>query len=259
MLTIADISVAFGGFQALRKVGLEAESGRITGLVGPNGSGKSTLLNIASGILAPDEGAVRLDGRSLPLGRPERIAARGVGRTFQIPRLARRLTVFQNMMAGARDQRGERLTDLMFRPGAVRAGERAVEDRAWRIAARLGLKDKANDDAGRLSGGQQKLLSMGMLLMSDPSVLLLDEPAAGVNPVLIDQQIEFLKQLRGEGRTILIVEHNMEMISNLCDTVYVLDAGEVIATGTPAEIRRDDRVMRSYLGQRPGRGAGDGG
>lgn len=259
MLTIVDISVTFGGFQALRDVGLEAASGRITGLVGPNGSGKSTLLNVASGILAPDKGAVRLDGRTLPLGRPERIAARGIGRTFQIPRLARRLTVFQNMMVGARDQRGEQVFDLLFRPRDVRAAERSIKDRAWRIAERLGLKDKANDYAGRLSGGQQKLLSMGMLLMSDPSVLLLDEPAAGVNPVLIEQQVEFLSGLRGEGRTILIVEHNMEMISNLCDTVYVLDAGEVIATGTPDEIRHDDRVMRSYLGQRPGRASEDGG
>jgi ABC-type branched-subunit amino acid transport system ATPase component len=250
MLTIVDISVAFGGFQALRKVGLEAEKGRITGLVGPNGSGKSTLLNIASGILAPDQGAILLDGRNMPLGRPDRVAAEGIGRTFQIPRLARRLTVLQNMMVGARDHPGERIGDLMFRPGGVRAAERAIEARAWRIADRLSLKDKANDDAGQLSGGQQKLLSMGMLLMSDPAVLLLDEPAAGVNPVLIEQQVDFLKQLRDEGRTILLVEHNMEMISNLCDTVYVLDAGEVIATGTPDEIRRDDRVMRSYLGQR---------
>lgn len=252
MLMISDISVAFGGFQALRNVGLEAETGRITGLVGPNGSGKSTLLNVASGILAPDKGAIRLDGRTMPLGHPERIAARGIGRTFQIPRLARRLTVFQNMMVGARDQRGERVGDLLLRPGGVRAAERAIEDRAWSIAERLGLKDKANDYAGRLSGGQQKLLSMGMILMSDPSVLLLDEPAAGVNPVLIEQQVEFLRALRGEGRTIVIVEHNMEMITNLCDTVYVLDAGEVIATGTPGEIRRDVRVMRSYLGQRAG-------
>ena len=259
MLTIIDISVAFGGFKALRNVGLEADKGRITGLVGPNGSGKSTLLDIASGILAPDKGAILLDGRTMPLGRPDRIAAKGIGRTFQIPRLARRLTVLQNMMVGARDQRGEQIVDLFFCPGAVRAAERSIEERAWRIAERLELKDKANDYAGQLSGGQQKLLSMGMLLMSDPAVLLLDEPAAGVNPVLIEQQVEFLKQLRDEGRTILLVEHNMEMISNLCDTVYVLDAGEVIAAGTPDEIRRDDRVMRSYLGQRAEMGHKHGG
>jgi ABC-type branched-subunit amino acid transport system ATPase component len=249
MLTAADIAVAFGGFQALKGVAIAASPGSIVGLVGPNGSGKSTLLNVIAGIQLPDRGEVRLDGRRLPLGRPDRVAALGIGRTFQVPRLARRLTVLQNLLVGSRDQPGEGLAQLLLRPGRVRARERAIEDAAIAILHRLGLAPKANDPAGLLSGGQQKLLSMGMLLMADPSVLLLDEPAAGVNPVLIEQQVAFLRGLRAEGRTIVLIEHNMEMVADLCDHVYVLDAGEVIAEGTPAAIRSDARVMRSYLGE----------
>ena len=249
MLTVSDVSVAFGGFQALRDVSLDAGKGEIVGLVGPNGSGKSTLLNVVAGVNVPDSGAVHLDGRPLPLGRIEAVARRGVGRTFQVPRLAQRLTVFENMLAGAPHQPGERLFDLFLRPGAVRTAEAEASARATGILRRLDLLHKANGVAGGLSGGQQKLLTMGMLLMSDPKLLLLDEPAAGVNPVLIEQQVAFLRSLRDEGRTILIVEHNMDMIASICDRVYVLDAGVVIAEGTPAEIRANADVIRSYLGQ----------
>jgi ABC-type branched-subunit amino acid transport system ATPase component len=249
MLTVTEVSVAFGGFQALNDASLTVGAGEIVGLVGPNGSGKSTLLNVIAGVHVPKSGRVELDGRPLPLGSIAGVAARGLGRTFQVPRLAQRLTVFDNMMAGAGNQSGERLFDLFLRPGAVAEAEEAKEARAVAILKRLDLLHKANGIAGALSGGQQKLLTMGVLLMADPKILLLDEPAAGVNPVLIDQQVAFLKLLRDEGRSILIVEHNMEMISSVCDRVYVLDAGSMIATGTPAEIRANDDVIRSYLGQ----------
>jgi ABC-type branched-subunit amino acid transport system ATPase component len=249
MLTIAEVSVSFGGFRALGGVSLRAAPGSIVGIVAPNGSGKSTLVDVISGILLPDAGTVRLNDRPIPLGRPEIAAAHGIGRTFQVPRLARRLTVLQNMMVGARGNAGERLFDLFLRRRLVAKGERRIEAAALGILRRLGLALKANDPAGSLSGGQQKLLSLGMLLMFDPEVLLLDEPAAGVNPVLIEQEAAFLRSLRSEGRIILLIEHNMEMIANLCDRVYVLDAGEVIAEGTPAQIRQDEQVMRSYLGQ----------
>ena len=249
MLTIADIRVSFGGFRALGGVSMTAAPGSIVGIVGPNGSGKSTLINVVSGIQLPDSGTVRLDDRLVPLGRPDLIAAYGIGRSFQVSRFARRLTVLQNMMVSARGNAGERLFDLFLRPVAVAAGEQRIQTRAMEILRRLDLAHNANDYAGGLSGGQQKLLSLGMVLMSDPRVLLLDEPAAGVNPVLIEREVAFLKSLRAEGRIILLIEHNMEMIADLCDRVYVLDAGEVIAEGTPEAIRRDEQVMRSYLGQ----------
>ncbi|MEM7022741.1 MAG: ATP-binding cassette domain-containing protein, partial [Pseudomonadota bacterium] len=178
MLEVAEVTLSFGGFRALNAVSLVADRGAITGLIGPNGSGKSTLVNVMSGVLAPDRGEIRLDDRRLPLGRAEAVAAEGIGRTFQVPRLARRLTVFQNLLVGARHHPGERLRDLFLHPGRVANMERAVEDRAWIVLERLSLQQKANDSAGELSGGQQKLLSMGMLLMEDAGVLLLDEPAA---------------------------------------------------------------------------------
>ncbi len=249
MLIAADISVAFGGFQALRSVSVQAAPGSIVGLVGPNGSGKSTLLDVIAGLRQPDGGKVQLDGATVPLGRPDVVAGFGIGRAFQVPRLARRLTVFQNVMVGARGQSGEKLSDLFLRPGRVARREREVEAAARDILRRLDLSHKANDYASDLSGGQQKLLSMGILLMAHPRVLLLDEPAAGVNPVLIERQIRFLRELRDEGRIIVLVEHNMEMVANVCDHIFVLDAGEVIAAGTPMQIRADARVMRSYLGQ----------
>ena len=248
MLVISGVSLAFGGFQALRNVHLTAGPGEITGLIGPNGSGKSTLLNVIAGVLVPQAGEVSIAGRPLPLGRPERVAAYGVGRTFQVPRLARRLTVFENTLSGARDQPGERLGKLFLAPGEVARFERELEARALAVLRRLALEDKLNDYAGELSGGQQKLLTMGMLLMAKSDVMLLDEPAAGVNPVLIEQQIALLESLKAEGRTILVIEHNMEMISRICDRVFVLDAGEIIAAGTADEIRRDKAVIRSYLG-----------
>jgi ABC-type branched-subunit amino acid transport system ATPase component len=249
MLNVTDVSLSFGGLKALNDVSIEAAPGAVTGLIGPNGSGKSTLLNVIGGVYVPDGGDVTLNGAALPLGRPDQVAKRGVGRTFQVPRLAHRLTVFQNTLAGERDHCGERLSDLFLRPGKVALQERHATERATSILTRLGMRHKANDLAGSLSGGQQKLLTMGMLLMSDPAVLLLDEPAAGVNPVLIDQQVAFLKSLRDEGRIVILIEHNMDMIANVCDRVFVLDAGEVIATGTPAEIRANELVLRSYLGQ----------
>ena len=248
MLSVADVSLAFGGFKALNAVSLQAAPASITGIIGPNGSGKSTLLNVIAGVYVPDSGAVTLNGRPLAYGRPEQVAAAGISRTFQIPRLAHRLTVFQNMMAGERDQCGEGVAALFFSPRKVKAREAEIASRAEAMLARLGLAHKADDYAGSLSGGQQKLLTMGMLLMADPAVLLLDEPAAGVNPVLIEQQAALLHELKAEGRIVLLIEHNMEMIANVCDRVFVLDAGELIASGTPAEIRANERVVRSYLG-----------
>jgi ABC-type branched-subunit amino acid transport system ATPase component len=249
MLEGNDISVLYGGFRALRGVSLRASPGSILGLVGPNGSGKSTLLNVIAGVQRPSGGGLRLDGRALPLGRPDRMALAGIGHAFQVPRLARRLTVLQNTQIGAADQPGERIADVFLRPARVRRRESAVTAAAHQALARVDLAHKAGDYAGDLSGGQQKLLALAMLLMAQPRVLLLDEPAAGVNAVLIERQIRLLRELRDEGRIVVLVEHNMEMIADVCDRVIVLDAGEVIAEGTPAAVRADARVMLSYLGE----------
>jgi ABC-type branched-subunit amino acid transport system ATPase component len=249
MLAVRDVHLAFGHFRVLRGVSLEAPAGAITGLVGPNGSGKSTLMDVISGVRVADSGGVQLDGRPVPRGRPDLVAACGIGRTFQVPRLARRLTVFQNLLAAVRDHPGERLADLLARPRRVRVAEARAAARAAEMLDRLTLGPVADEYAGHLSGGQQKLLALGVLLMGDPRVLLLDEPAAGVNPALVGEQVALLRSLAVEGRTVLLVEHNMAMVSDVCDRVVVLHAGEVIARGTPAEILRDRRVARSYLGE----------
>jgi ABC-type branched-subunit amino acid transport system ATPase component len=249
MLAVADVRLAFGRLQVLRGVSLVAPAGTITGLVGPNGSGKSTLMDVITGVLRPDAGDVRLEGRPLPRGRPDLVAACGIGRTFQVPRLARRLTVFQNLLVSARGHPGERLVDLFFRPGRVATAERAAAARARVLVERLALASLVDECGGHLSGGQQKLLAMGMVLMGNPKVLLLDEPAAGVNPALIAEQVALLRALAAEGRTILLIEHNMEVISDVCDRVFVLHAGEIIADGPPGEIRRNEAVVRSYFGQ----------
>jgi ABC-type branched-subunit amino acid transport system ATPase component len=248
MLEVNDISVLYGGFRALRGVSLRALPASILRLVGPNGSGKSTLLSVISGVQQPATGRLQLDGQDIPMGRAERMARHGIRRAFQVPRLARRLTVLQNVQIGAPDQPGENIINLFLRPRSVRSRERVITAAAFEALSRVDLAHKASDQAGDLSGGQQKLLSLAILLMAHPRVLLLDEPAAGVNPVLIERQIQLLRELRDDGCIIVLVEHNMEMIANICDRVIVLDAGEVIAEGTPVSIRGDLRVMRSYLG-----------
>ena len=231
-LVVRDVRLTFGRLEALRGVSLEARPGRITGLVGPNGSGKSTLLDVIAGVRAAEAGEVQLDGRPIAAGRPDLVARLGIGRTFQVPRLARRLTVFQNLLVGGRDHPGERLGNCLLRPRRVAAVERQIAARAWAVVDRLALGRVVNDYAGRLSGGQQKLLSLGMLLIADPQVLLLDEPAAGLNPSMVAQAVALLRALRDEGRTLLLVEHNMEVIANVCDQVVVLGAGAVIARGS---------------------------
>lgn len=248
MLSIRDVEVSFAGVKALGGVSFDVAEGEITGLIGPNGSGKSTLLNVVAGVIAPDRGDVRLAGKHLPLGRPDLVALRGLARTFQVPRLARRLTVVENVIAAERHQPGENLLTLLFSPKPARIAERETTRHAFAILERLGLLHLANHPAGGLSGGQQKLLSIAMAIMADARAILLDEPAAGVNPVLIEQQTMILKDLAAEGRALLLIEHNMEMVTGLCDRVVVLDQGEIIAGGTPEAIRQNERVMRSYLG-----------
>lgn len=255
MLQVRDAKKHFGGIQALRGVTFEADSAQVTGLIGPNGSGKSTLFNVVTGVVPMDDGEVTLDGRPLDTSRPDRVAEQGLIRTFQVPRVATRLTVFENLMLSPKGQSGERLGRL-FRPSA-RAGIRRERDelldRCAGMLATLGLTDVANDYAATLSGGQLKLLSVGMALMADPQILLLDEPTAGVNPVLIDRLKGILADLRARGLTILVIEHNIDVIAEICSLVHVMDAGLVIASGSPDEIQRDRHVIEAYLGLREAR------
>lgn len=250
MLEIKDISLSFGGTAALRDVQLVAERGKITGLIGPNGSGKTTCLNVVSGMYRPDAGSVLLDGEPLPLGDPVAIARAGVGRTFQVPRLATRMTVLDNMLAAGQHHPGEGYVNLL-RPRLWRRFETALVDRAKRVLDRFLLLEKSSTPAGALSGGQMKILSLGMALMADCDTLLLDEPAAGVSPAGVARLMEMLDELRSEGRALLIIEHNMDLVTQLCDTLHVLDSGQVVAVGPPEEIQRNAQVIEAYLGDSP--------
>jgi ABC-type branched-subunit amino acid transport system ATPase component len=241
----------FGEVTVLDGVSIEAVPGRITGLIGPNGSGKSTLFDVITGVVPGDDGRVTLDGESFDHGLA-RLTRKGVVRTFQVPRVALRMTVLENLMAAPRDGAGERLARL-FSPLAVkrvRSDERERRDRALALARELSLERMAEEYAEVLSGGQLKLLSIGIALMMEPHVLLLDEPTAGVNPVVTARILELLRARSAAGCATLVIEHNIPAISEVCELVHVLDAGRIIASGTPAEVQRDERVVDAYIGRR---------
>jgi ABC-type branched-subunit amino acid transport system ATPase component len=252
MLRLDQVSKHFGGIQALRAVSMDIELGKITGLIGPNGSGKSTLFNVITGVYAMDAGAVYLNEKRLDTRRPDIVAKQGMIRTFQIPRVAQQMTVVENLLVGPMHQQGERIPTL-FNPLAQSRLRQEVSQHLTRVREVLELVSLfplANEYAGNLSGGQLKLMTLGMALMADPKILLLDEPAAGVNPVLIRRLVGALEQMRGTGHTLVIIEHNMEFIARVCDTAYVLDNGQIVARGAPEAVSKDPAVIAAYLGTR---------
>jgi neutral amino acid transport system ATP-binding protein len=239
-LQIDGVTKRFGGVTALDDATVTFPAGAINGLIGPNGSGKTTLFNIVTGLIAADRGAVRLDGRAITGWPPYRIARAGVGRTFQVVRAFDRMTVLENMLVGER-RRGVR--------ELVRSAVRGSEvDRAMEWLERVGIDHLAGADAADLSYGQKKLLEVAAVLMADPSLLMLDEPAGGVNPVMIDRISRLVRAANADGRTVLIVEHNMDVVMSLCDHVVVFDRGRPIAAGSPDAVRADARVLEAYLG-----------
>jgi len=236
------IAKAFGGVQALSDCTIEVAQGSITGLIGPNGSGKTTLFNIITGYEKPDAGQVYLGGRSITGQSPQRVFAAGVGRTFQLTRIFPRLTVLENMLVAS--QHGRR----RFANPLARSGGAAGRDRAMFQLEFAGIAGHANALAGTLSYGQRKLLELAYVLVADPEVVLLDEPAGGINPSLIHLISDRIAELNATGKTFLIVEHNMEFVMGLCHHITVLDYGSVVAAGPPRIIRDDPRVLDAYLG-----------
>ena len=251
MLTVKDVHKSFGGLKALNGVSLEVEGGSITGLIGPNGSGKTTLFNVISGFYPKDKGEIYFKGRRIDGLPPHKIARMGLCRTFQISQIPQRMTVLENMLLAPQGQLGEGLLGALFRYRRVARQERALLRKALHLLELVGLFDWRNEYSGNLSGGQKKLLSLARVLMADPDLILLDEPTAGVNPTLIRSLLEVIERLRDEeGKTFLVIEHNMKVISSICNKVYVLNFGEVIAEGTPEEIQRSERVLQAYLGRK---------
>lgn len=242
LLDVREVSKSYGGVIANKAVSLEVREGEIAGLIGPNGSGKTTLFSSIVGAHAVDEGSIKFDGEEISALRVPAIARRGLLRTFQQTRIYGDMTALENMQISAPDARGSALSLL----SGLSSG---VDRRAEELLEFVGLASKRFLRAGSLSFGQQKLLEFAMALMSEPKLLLLDEPTAGVNPTLINGLIDRLKRANKElGITLLVIEHNMRVIMNLAERITCLAHGEVLASGSPEQVRDDPRVVEAYLG-----------
>jgi ABC-type branched-subunit amino acid transport system ATPase component len=250
LLRVQNLRKNFGGVTAVDGVSFDVEPGTITGLIGPNGAGKSTTFDLITGSQSPDGGRVVFDGEDVTGKRTEQIALRGLVRTFQIARQLDEMTVLENVMLAPPNQQGETLWRSVlpgFR-GRVNEQETQLRERAWETLEFFELDHLADEYAGTLSGGQRKLLEMARVFMTDPEMVLLDEPLAGVNPTLEEKLLDRIHDLRQQGYTFLLVEHDMNVVMNHCDPVIVMHQGGVLVEGDPETVRTDERVLEAYLG-----------
>jgi ABC-type branched-subunit amino acid transport system ATPase component len=247
-LTVDEVVKTFGGLTAIDRASFDVTEGTITGLIGPNGAGKSTLFNCITGVYTPNSGRITLDGEEIQGLPSNKIAERGVGRTYQTPKIFRGITVKENLAFAAKNQTGENAIQALFRPRTVADEETQVQQDVQETLTFLELDHLADEYASGLSGGQRKLLELGRVLMMDPDIIMLDEPVAGVNPALTEDLLERLHELNEQGRTVLFIEHDMDVVMNHCDWVIVLHNGETLATGPPELVQEDERVVEAYLG-----------
>ncbi len=247
-ILVADaVTRRFGGVTAVDVAHLEIQRNSITALIGPNGAGKTTLFNLLTGFDEPESGSWTFEGRPLSGLPAHRVARSGMVRTFQLTKALSRLSVLDNMRLGATGQRGESLARALL-PGTWRKQEKEVTARAYDLLRRFKLDDKADDFAGSLSGGQRKLLEMARALMATPTLIMLDEPMAGVNPALTQSLLGHVQSLRDDGMTVLFVEHDMDMVRHIADWAIVMAQGTVVAEGPPTTVMADERVIDAYLG-----------
>ncbi|WP_435194058.1 ABC transporter ATP-binding protein [Natronomonas sp. EA1] len=249
-LQVRDLRKQFGGIVAVDGASFEVEKGSLTGLIGPNGAGKSTTFNCIAGVHEPTSGSVYFNGEEITGLEPYEIANRGLVRTFQIARELSEMTVLENMMLAPRGQVGEKLVHSVT-PGlrdSVVEQEEDLRERAWETLELFEIDHLAGEYAGNLSGGQRKLLEMARALMTDPEMVLLDEPLAGVNPTLEEKLLDRIHELREEGYTFLFVEHDMDVIMNNCEHIIVMHQGRVLAEGDADDIRNNEQVINAYLG-----------
>jgi neutral amino acid transport system ATP-binding protein len=249
LLRVTDVVKRFGGLTAVDGATFEVDDGSITALIGPNGAGKTTLFNVVTGFLRPDTGSVRLGDERLDGRPPHAVNRRGLVRTFQTPKALRRMSVLENVLVAAPRQPGEQLWRLIATPAAGKRREHELEQRAREVLRLVGLDRLAHDYAGTLSGGQRKLLEFARALMTEPRLVLLDEPMAGVNRTLAVQLLDHIRSLNEEqGMTFLLIDHDLEVVMSISDRVIVMSSGRVIAAGAPAEVRADPEVIDAYLG-----------
>ena len=248
MLEVRDLVKEFGGLRAVDGVSFTLAAHTITGLIGPNGAGKTTLFNTIAGAHRPTSGSISFAGQAIGGLPPHRIFHAGLVRTFQIPRPFASMTVLENTMLAPSAQAGEHLWNNWFARPQVRAQEKRIREHARRVLDFVGLERLSGEFAKNLSGGQQKLLELARVLMAEPKLILLDEPGAGVNPTLLATIMDKLQELHARGITFLIIEHNMDLITQLCNPVLVLAQGRLLMQGTPQAVRSDPRVLEAYLG-----------
>lgn len=249
MLEVKEVSKSFGGLMAVFECSLEVKQGTITGLIGPNGAGKTTLFNLITGHIKPDSGKIFFRGQDITGLHPHQVFKKKIYRTFQITREFSQMTVLENLMVMPEGQVGEKVWNTWIRPGAVKEQEKQIRDKALEVLEFVELIKLKDEYAGSLSGGQKKLLELARSLMADPQMVLLDEPAAGVNRTLLAKLMDNIRKLREEkGITFFIVEHDMDLVMNLCDPVIVMSEGRKLTEGSPEQVKSDKRVLEAYLG-----------
>jgi branched-chain amino acid transport system ATP-binding protein len=253
LLEVEALTVRFGGLTAVHAVSFSVEAGEIVGLIGPNGAGKTTCFGLITGFLPPSSGRVRFRGRTLTGLAPYQIAREGVVRTFQKTSLFPRLTVHENVMIGQQARLTPRVWAALARTAAQRREVAAIRERAREVLELVAMSSVRDVEARALSYGEQRHLAIAIALASRPTLLLLDEPAAGLTPAESRRLMDLIAQIRGSGITVLLVEHDMKVVMGICDRIVVLDHGQKIAEGAPHEIRRDPEVIRVYLGDAPAR------
>jgi len=250
MLRLENISKRFGALEAVNDVSFSLEDKGISGLIGPNGSGKTTLFHLITGFYKLDRGNVFFLDQKISGLAPHVISQKGIVRTFQQTRVLPFLSTLDNLIAAAPNQLGENLLPIFFKPLKVAIQEKENTRKAMSILETLELIKLKNSPAGDLSYGQQKLLEIGRVLMANPKLIILDEPTAGINPSLILHLVKILKNLRDQSIKIFLIEHNMPLVSELCDEIFVMDSGSLIFSGTPDEIQNNERVIEAYLGRK---------
>jgi len=249
IIEIRDVVKDFGGIRAVNHCSFQVQPGTITGLIGPNGAGKTTLFNLITGFLPCTSGQILFEGKRVDRLPPHQIVHLGIVRTFQIPRELKRMTVLENLMLAPNHQIGERIWSPWFLPWKVSRQEREIEAQALDVLRFVNLLDLKDEYAGNLSTGQKKLLELARTLMAKPRLVLLDEPGAGVNPTLMKELVEDIRRACFErGLTFLLIEHDMDLVMQLCNPIIVMGNGEYIMEGAPEEVQQDKRVLEAYLG-----------
>lgn len=248
VLSARNVVKRFGGLHAVNDVTFDVRKGEILGLIGPNGAGKTTMFDLLAGSLPPTSGRILLGDTDVSRELPHRRIGRGLGRTFQIPRPLPNLTLIENVMLAGQRQAGEKLFANFLNPFRVAAEERAAEQKAMDLLDLLLLSRLAHEPARVLSGGQRKLLELARVMMADPALILLDEPAAGVNASLLEVIMDRIVEINARGVTFLLIEHNIDMVTRLCHRVLVMASGQLISEGTATDVARDPRVIEAYLG-----------